>query len=101
MGGRTRALRPLIAAAEADQARLGSVGSERRERDRAAAFFHDGNADAVITTLDPCRAADGTSAYPAVTVAEHLAQKLGGSRGLELNPHADREAARILPAATF
>ena len=31
-------------------------------------------------------------------VADHLAQKLGGSRALELNPHAEREAARILPS---
>ncbi len=64
-------------------------------RRRSAAFFHDGNADALISTLAPCRAADGSSTYPDVTVGEHLAQKLGGSRGLELNPHAQREASRI------
>ncbi len=64
-------------------------------RRRSAAFFHDGNADAVITTLSPCLDADGTSSYTDVTVAEHLAQKLGGSRALELNAHAEREAARI------
>lgn len=65
-------------------------------RRRSAAMFHDGNADAVISTLEPCRAADGTSTYDDVTVAEHLAQKLGGSRGLELNDHAAREASRIV-----
>ena len=64
-------------------------------RRRSAAFFHDGNADAVISTLEPCRAPDGSSAYGDVTVGAHLAQKLGGSRGLELNQHAEREAARI------
>lgn len=64
-------------------------------RRRSAAFFHDGNADALVSTLTPCRAADGSSSYEDVTVAEHLAQKLGGSRGLELNAHAAREAARI------
>jgi isopenicillin N synthase-like dioxygenase len=64
-------------------------------RRRSAALFHDGNADAVISTLAPCRAADGTSAYSDVTVSDHLAQKLGGSRGLALNQHAEREAARI------
>lgn len=64
-------------------------------RRRSAAFFHDGNADAVISTLDPCRAADGTSPYDDVTVDEHLTQKLMGSRGLELNEHADREASRL------
>ena len=30
-------------------------------RRRSAAYFHDGNADAVISTLEPCLAADGTS----------------------------------------
>ena len=64
-------------------------------RRRSAAFFHDGNADAVISTLEPCRAADGSSSYDDVTVGEHLAQKLGGSRGLDLNAHAEREASRI------
>lgn len=65
-------------------------------RRRSAAMFHDGNADAVISTLEPCRAADGTSSYDDVTVADHLAQKLGGSRGLELNEFGTREAARIV-----
>jgi isopenicillin N synthase-like dioxygenase len=63
-------------------------------RRRSAAFFHDGNADALISTLEPCRGT-GRQAYADVTVAEHLAQKLAGSRGLELNEHAGREAARI------
>ncbi len=70
-------------------------GRGRSLRRRSAAFFHDGNADAVISTLPTCRAADGSSPYADVTVAEHLAQKLGGSRGLELNAHAEREASRI------
>jgi len=72
----------------------------RSIRRRSAAFFHDGNADAVISTLEPCRAADGTSPYEDVTVDGHLTQKLTGSRGLELNQHATREAARIVKAAT-
>ena len=71
-------------------------GVGRSLRRRSAAFFHDGNADALISTLDPCRAADGSSPYDDVTVAEHLAQKLAGSRGLELNDHAAREASRIV-----
>eukprot|EP01041_Mallomonas_annulata_P025606 gene25606-46682_t len=65
----------------------------RSTRRRSAAFFHDGNADALISTLAPCRTADGPG-YDDVTVAEHPAQKLSGSRGLELNDHASREAAR-------
>lgn len=75
-------------------------GEGRLIRRRSAAFFHDGNADAVISTLAPCRAVDGSSNYDDVTVAEHLAQKLGGSRALELNPHAEREAARTSNPAT-
>lgn len=71
----------------------------RSLRRRSAAFFHDGNADAVVSTLPTCRAADGSSRYEDVTVAEHLARKLGGSRGLELNAHAAREASRIGPTA--
>jgi isopenicillin N synthase-like dioxygenase len=67
-------------------------------RRRSAAYFHDGNADALISTLPTCRAADGSSAYADVTVAEHLAAKLGGSRGLELNTNAAREAARVAAA---
>lgn len=67
----------------------------RSVRRRSAAFFHDGNADAVISTLDTCLNADGTSSYPDVTVADHISQKLSGSRGLELNEHANREAARL------
>ena len=67
-------------------------------RRRSAAYFHDGNADALIATLEPCRGTGG-STYDDVTVAEHLAQKLGGSRGLELNEHAAREAARIESAS--
>ncbi|MCX6522021.1 MAG: isopenicillin N synthase family oxygenase [Actinobacteria bacterium] len=71
----------------------------RSMRRRSAAFFHDGNADALISTLTPCRSAEGTG-YDDVTIAEHLAQKLAGSRGLELNDHASREAARIAGASS-
>jgi isopenicillin N synthase-like dioxygenase len=61
---------------------------------RSAAYFHHGNADAVIACLPGCE--NGQEArYEPITVAEHLAAKLGGSRGGELNPSADREAARL------
>ena len=70
----------------------------RSLRRRSAAYFHDGNADALISTLPSCLAEDGSSAYGPVTVAEHLRQKLGGSRGLAKNEHAEREAARVLTA---
>ncbi len=66
----------------------------RSLRRRSAAFFHDGNADAVVSTVAACRNPDG-SGYDDVTVGEHLAQKLAGSRGMELNDQASHEASRI------
>ncbi|MEV0298951.1 2-oxoglutarate and iron-dependent oxygenase domain-containing protein [Nocardia sp. NPDC050710] len=69
-------------------------------RRRSAAYFHDGNFDAVIETLPGCVTADRPAHYPPITVAEHLTQKLAGSRGLELNADAEREAARLRAAVT-
>ena len=63
-------------------------------RRRSAAFFHDGNADAVIDTLPTCLGEPGARREP-ITVAEHLRRKLAGSRGLELNAGAEQERARI------
>ncbi|MGW4243980.1 isopenicillin N synthase family dioxygenase [Nocardia sp. NPDC004722] len=65
-------------------------------RRRSAAYFCDGNADAVIETLPSC-IGDG-SKYEPVTVAEHLRVKLAGSRYLQPNANAPREAARVLAA---
>jgi isopenicillin N synthase-like dioxygenase len=70
----------------------------RIERRRSAAFFHDGNIDAVIETLPTCLDADGTSAYPTITVGEHIRAKLAGSRAGVANMAAEREAARVLAA---
>jgi len=67
-------------------------------RRRSAAFFHDGNADAVIDTLPPCREEPGATREP-ITVAEHLRRKLAGSRGLQLNEAAGLESERILRGA--
>ncbi|MEC3951689.1 2-oxoglutarate and iron-dependent oxygenase domain-containing protein [Nocardia sp. CDC153] len=66
------------------------------QRRRSAAYFHDGNIDAVIETLPSC-IGDG-SKYEPVTVAEHIRAKLAGSRGLQSNTNAEREAARVLAA---
>jgi isopenicillin N synthase-like dioxygenase len=71
-------------------------GQGRVIRRRSAAFFHDGNADAVIGTLPTCLAEAGASASEPITVAEHLRRKLAGSRGLQLNEEAAQESARIL-----
>jgi isopenicillin N synthase-like dioxygenase len=67
-------------------------------RRRSAAFFHDGNIDAVISTLPTC-IGDG-ELYPPITVGEHLAAKLAGSRAGQRNDAAEREAARVLAART-
>ena len=64
---------------------------------RSAAYFHDGNIDAVIECLPSCVSADNPARYEPVTVGEHLAAKLAGSRGGQLNPNATREAARLRP----
>ncbi|MBB5915929.1 isopenicillin N synthase-like dioxygenase [Nocardia transvalensis] len=66
------------------------------ERRRSAAYFHDGNIDAVIETLPSCIGAG--SAYEPTTIADHIRAKLAGSRALQPNTKADREAARVLAA---
>lgn len=69
------------------------------ERRRSVAFFHDGNPDAVISTLPQfLDAADGL-AYEPITVRDHVKAKLAGSRQLKANTAAVREAARVLAAA--
>ena len=59
---------------------------------RSAAFFHDGDADAVISCLpglgDP-------PLYEPVTVGDHLREKLAASRSGRLSRGAQREAARL------
>ncbi|MDQ1084332.1 MULTISPECIES: isopenicillin N synthase family oxygenase [Microbacterium] len=65
------------------------------ERRRSAAFFHDGNADAVIAPLPGFVTAESPALYDPVTVSEHIAAKLGGSRAGRKNVSAVREAARL------
>lgn len=67
-------------------------------RRRSAAYFHDGNADAVITALETCVAPGEAPLYPPITVTDHIAAKLAGSRAGRLNTSAEREAARVLAA---
>ncbi len=67
----------------------------RAIRRRSAAYFHDGAADAVVSCLPTCADADRPPLYGPVTVAQHIAAKLAGSRGLTLNPTASREAERL------
>ncbi|WP_200944367.1 isopenicillin N synthase family oxygenase [Geodermatophilus sp. Leaf369] len=67
-------------------------------RRRSAAFFHDGDVDAVISTLPSCLDPGEVPRYLPVTVGEHVAAKLRGSRAGVVNTAAEREAARVLAA---
>ena len=68
-------------------------------RRRSAAFFHDGNADALVSCLPGCADESNPRRYEPITVAEHIRQKLVGSRGLSLNTKAIRESARLLSSS--
>jgi isopenicillin N synthase-like dioxygenase len=68
------------------------------QRRRSAAFFHDGNTDAVISTIPSC-IGEEDELYPPTTIGEHIAAKLAGSREGRLNTAAEREAARVRRAA--
>jgi len=68
-------------------------------RRRSVAFFHDGNADAVITTLDGLLDLGDGLAYEPITVREHVANKLAGSRQGRKNLAAVREAGRVLASS--
>lgn len=68
------------------------------ERRRSAAFFHDGNADAVIAPLPGFVTSEFPALYEPVTVREHITAKLAGSRAGRRNDGAVREAARVVAA---
>jgi len=69
------------------------------ERRRSAAFFHDGDYDAVIAPLPSCVAeSGGQPLYPPITVGDHIAAKLAGSRAGKANTTATREMARVVAA---
>ncbi len=65
-------------------------------RRRSVAFFHDGNADAVVSTLDHFIDPGDGLAYEPITVRDHVAAKLAGSRQGRKNLAAAREAERVL-----
>ncbi|MFD6676691.1 isopenicillin N synthase family dioxygenase [Rhodococcus zopfii] len=67
-------------------------------RRRSAAFFHDGNVDAVVATL-PGFVDAGEDAYEPIIIRDHIKAKLAGSRHGKANTAAVREAARVLTAA--
>lgn len=69
-------------------------------RRRSAAFFHDGNLTATIAPLTSCIELGEAVHYEPITVAEHIAAKLAGSRGGTSNTTATREAARARAAVS-
>lgn len=63
-------------------------------RRRSAAFFHDGRHDALISCLPHCTDQSNPPRYAPITVEDHLAAKLAGSRGGKPNTGAV-EARRL------
>ncbi|MEU6762810.1 2-oxoglutarate and iron-dependent oxygenase domain-containing protein [Streptomyces sp. NPDC046853] len=70
-------------------------------RRRSAAYFHDGNVDAVIATLPGHLGCDDELAYEPILVRDHIKAKLAGSRQGKANAAAVREAARVRAAAGY
>src|SRR4051794_5214332 len=68
------------------------------QRRCSAAFFHDGDVDALITTLATCLAEGEESRFAPITVGEHVAAKLAGSRAGVRNTAAADDAARVIAA---
>ncbi len=67
----------------------------RTVRRRSAAYFHDGNFDAVVAPLPQFVDGDRPAGYEPVRVADHLKAKLAGSREGLVNASAVRESARL------
>jgi isopenicillin N synthase-like dioxygenase len=66
-------------------------------RRRSAAFFFDGNFDAVIETLPGCADTDRPG-YAPITVAEHISAKLAGLKAGIAPTDVEREAKRLAAA---
>lgn len=67
-------------------------------RRRSAAFFFDGNHDAVIETLPGCSSPAGGDEYPPITVADNINAKLAGMKSGVAPTDAGREAGRLTAA---
>ena len=66
-------------------------------RRRSAAFFFDGNHDAVIETLPGCSRTDQPG-YPPITIADNINAKLAGMKQGIAPKDAQREAQRLTSA---
>lgn len=73
------------------------VRDGRIQRRRSAAFFFDGNHDAVLEAL-PGTLADGEIGYEPITVAENIAMKVAGLRAGVAPQATLRETARVSAA---
>ena len=71
------------------------------ERRRRVAFLHDGHVDTVIRTLPSCVDDEHPDLYEPITIAEHIAAKLRGSRAGVRNDSATRESARVLASDRY
>lgn len=61
---------------------------------RSAAFFLDGNCDAVIECLPTCSSVDKPARYAPVTAGQHLMAKLMGPRLLRASDAVDTSGDR-------
>lgn len=69
------------------------------ERRRSAAYFHDGDIDALIATMPHLIDAEHPNRYPEpITVGDHIRAKLAGSRAGKKNEAAGAEKDRVLSA---
>lgn len=73
----------------------------RIERRRSAAFFHDGNWDAIVSTLPGSIDAEHPDRYEPVTVEEHISAKLQGSRAGVRNVAAGGERDRVVESRGY
>lgn len=69
------------------------------ERRRSAAYFHDGDIDALIETMPHLIDDEHPNRYPeGITVGDHIRAKLAGSRAGKKNEAAGAEKDRVLAA---
>jgi Isopenicillin N synthase and related dioxygenases len=69
------------------------------ERRRSAAYFHDGDIDALIRTMPHLVDDEHPDRYPEpITVGDHIRAKLAGSRAGKKNDAAGAEKDRVLAA---
>ena len=68
---------------------------DRTNLRRSAAFFHDGNHDALIECLPTCTGPGAPPKYEPVTAGEHLMRKLLGPRTLQHSTAVDTAGDRL------